>query len=177
MNISLVIVDQPIVTSTIPLERLRSGDICPLASNLGWMLPEYIVGPENETLRYLFGDSSLGHLEQLSPIVFYGDKEVGKTALSITLAVSWARSTSLRPLCFTNGKSFVADFSAAVEIDDLDWFGSPCACKLLLIDDLEDYGPSSRFANRIGGYPGCHGRTEPTSHCDAQSSPLNHYGF
>jgi chromosomal replication initiation ATPase DnaA len=142
------------------------------------MLPEYIVGPENETLRYLFGDSSLGHLEQLSPIVFYGDKEVGKTALSITLAVSWARSTSLRPLCFTNGKSFVADFSAAVEIDDLDSFRSRHrACKLLLIDDLEDLAQAPASQIELVATPGCHGRTEPTSHCDAQSSPLNHYGF
>ncbi len=151
MNTSHVIVDQPIVTSTIPLERPASvRRHLPLASNLGWMLPEYIVGPENETLRYLFGDRSLGHLEQLSPIVFYGDKEVGKTALSITLAVSWARSTSLRPLCITSGRSFVADFSAAVEIDDLDSFRSRHrACKLLLIDDLEALAQASASQNEL----------------------------
>lgn len=151
MNTSLVIVDQPIVTSTIPLERPASvRRHLPLASNLGWMLPEYIVGPENETLRYLFGDSSLGHLAQLAPIVFYGDKDVGKTALSITLAVSWARSTSLRPLCFTSGKSFVADFSAAVEIDDLDSFRSRHrSCKLLLIDDLEALAQAPASQNEL----------------------------
>ncbi len=151
MNTSPVIVDPPIETSTIPLERPASvRRHLPLASNLGWMLPEFIVGPENETLRYLFGSSSLGHLEQLSPIVFYGDKDVGKTALSITLAVSWARLTSLRPLCFTSGKSFVADFSAAVEIDDLDSFRSRHrACKLLLVDDLEDLAQAPASQNEL----------------------------
>lgn len=102
------------------------------------MLPEYIVGPENETLRYLFNDQTLPQLDHLSPIVFYGDNEVGKTALSITLAASWARATSRRPLCFTRGQTFVADYSAAVEIDDLDSFRQRHrSCKLLLIDDLE----------------------------------------
>lgn len=111
----------------------------PLAGNLGWMLPEYIVGPENQALRYLFDNATIGRLEHLSPIVLYGEKDVGKTALCITLAVGWARLTTLRPLCFTTGKSFAADFSAAVEIDDLDSFRHRHRdCKLLVIDDLED---------------------------------------
>lgn len=121
-----------------------------MASNVGWMLPEYIVGPENETLRYLFSEQTLGHLAQLSPIVFYGDQQVGKTALSITLAVSWARATSLRPLCFTYGQTFAADYSAAVEIDDLDSFRlRHRACKLLLIDDLEALSQAPASQNEL----------------------------
>ncbi len=135
-----MIVDQATINSRISLEQPASvRRHLPLASNLGWMLPEYIVGPENQPLRYLFDSVTIGRLEQLSPIVLYGEKGVGKTALSITLAVTWARLMSLRPLCFTTGKSFVSDYSAAVEIDDLDSFRHRHrACKLLLIDDLED---------------------------------------
>lgn len=103
------------------------------------MLPEFIVGHENLTLRYLFDNATIARLEELSPIVLYGEGDVGKTALSITLAVTWSRLTSMRPLCFTTGKTFVTDYSAAVEIDDLDSFRHRHrACKLLLIDDLEE---------------------------------------
>lgn len=103
------------------------------------MLPEFIVGIENLTLRYLFDNATIARLEGLSPIVLYGESNVGKTALSITLAVTWSRLTSLRPLCFTTGKTFVTDYSAAVEIDDLDSFRHRHrACKLLLIDNLEE---------------------------------------
>jgi chromosomal replication initiation ATPase DnaA len=134
-----VIVDPPSVISRISLERPASiRRHLPLASHLGWLLPEFLVGPENQTLRFLFDQASIGKLEQLSPIVLYGDKEVGKTALSITLAVTWARLTSLRPLCFTTGREFASDYGAAVEIDDVASFRQRHrTCKLLLIDDLE----------------------------------------
>ncbi len=146
-----MIVDQPIVTSRISLERPASiRRHLPLASNVGWMLPEFIVGPENQTLRYLFDSLSISRLEQLSPIVLYGEKEVGKTALSITLAVTWSRLTSLRPLCFTSGKTFAKDYSAAVEIDDLDSFRHRHrACKLLLIDDLEELASAPASQNEL----------------------------
>ncbi len=134
-----MIVAPPAVTSSILLERPTSiRRHLPLASNLGWMLPEFVVGPENQTLRYLFGEPTIALLERLSPIVLYGETNVGKTALSITLAVTWARLTNHRPLCFTTGQSFVRDYSAAVEIDDLDSFRKRHRqCQLLLIDDLE----------------------------------------
>ena len=95
-----MIVDQPIITSRIALERPASiRRHLPLASdNLGWMLPDFIVGPENLTLRYLFDNASIARLQELSPIVLYGENNVGKTALSITLAVTWSWLTSLRPL-------------------------------------------------------------------------------
>ncbi len=134
-----MIVAPPAFTSSILLERSASiRRHLPLASNLGWVLPEYVVGPENQTLRYLFGEPIIAQLERLSPIVLYGEKDVGKTALSITLAVTWARLTNHRPLCFTTGQSFVSDYAAAVEIDDLDSFRKRHRqCQLLLIDDLE----------------------------------------
>ncbi len=126
-------------TSKIPLER--SATIrrhLPLASDVGWVLPDFYVGSENAPLRYLFDDNNIRQLAQLSPIVFYGDKEVGKTALSITLAVSWSRLSGLRPLSFSTGQSFSDDYSAAVEIDDVDSFRSRHRqCQLLVIDNLE----------------------------------------
>ncbi len=118
-----------------------------LTSELAWMIPNYAVGPENESLRFLFDDANVRTLLSLSPIVFYGDREVGKTALAVTLAVRWSRFTKLRPLCFTTGKAFAADFSAAVEIDDLDSFRQRHRqCQLLVIDDLEqlDKAPASQ---------------------------------
>ena len=134
-----MIVDHIPALTRIPLERPASvRRHLPRAGNLGWMLPEYVVGSENATLRYLFEPTTIAGLEQLSPIVLYGEPEVGKTALSITLAVAWARHTGLRPLCFTTGQAFAADFAAAVEIDDVDSFRHRHReCKLLLIDDLE----------------------------------------
>lgn len=114
------------------------------------MLPDFIVGPENLTLRYLFDNTSIARLQELSPIVLYGEGNVGKTALSITLAVTWSRLTSLRPLCFTTGKTFVSDYSAAVEIDDLDSFRHRHrACKLLLIDNLEELASAPASQNEL----------------------------
>ncbi len=104
----------------------------------GWTLPDYIVGSENERLRYLFDDKSIQTLAALSPIVLYGDKHLGKTPLAITLAVRWSRFTKLRPLCFTTGNAFFTDFSAAIEIDDIDSFRHRHRdCKMLVIDDID----------------------------------------
>lgn len=102
------------------------------------MVSHFVVGEENAGLRYLFGDKTIHDLFALSPIVLYGEKGSGKTALSITLAVRWARMTKSRPLCFTTGKAFVTDYAAAVEIDDIASFRSRHReCKLLILDDLE----------------------------------------
>lgn len=104
----------------------------------GWTLPDYLVGSENEGLRYLFDDQSIENLPALSPVVLYGDKHLGKTPLAITLAVRWSRMSKLRPLCFTTGGAFVSDFAAAIEIDDIDSFRHRHReCKMLVIDDLD----------------------------------------
>lgn len=134
-----MIVEQAHSVSTISLERPASvRRLLPLASNQGWLLSEYIVGPENQTLRYLFDDKNVRLLGQLSPVVLYGEAQAGKTALAITLAVRWARLLSKRPLSFSNGKTFAAEFASALEIDDVDSFRQRHRqCKLLVIDDLE----------------------------------------
>lgn len=132
-------VEQANLISKISLERppsVRAHSL--LSAEPAWMIPNYVVGPENESLRFLFDDSNVSALQSLSPIVFYGDRQVGKTALAVTLAVRWSRLTKLRPLCFTTGRAFAADFSAAVEIDDLVSFRQRHReCQLLVIDDLE----------------------------------------
>ncbi len=103
-----------------------------------WTLAEYVVGPENEGLRYLFDDASVNHLATLSPVVLYGDQHLGKTALAITLAVRWSRQVELRPICFTSGQSFASDFAESIEIDDVASFRKRHReCKLLVIDDLD----------------------------------------
>jgi chromosomal replication initiator protein len=110
----------------------------PCFKEQGWMLSEYIYGDENAGLTHLFNPTSLARLHELSPVVLYGEKATGKTALAITLAVCWARHTNLRPLCFATGQSFSSDYAEAVEIDDVASFRTRYRqCKLLIIDDLE----------------------------------------
>lgn len=131
--------------TTIPLERPASvRKHLPSLDDGGWLLPGFVVGPENEQLRYLFLPATIERLAELSPIVLYGDGGVGKTALAITLAVTWSRAMAKRPLCFTTGKSFSQDFSAAVEIDDTVSFRKRHRnCQLLVIDDFATLASAS----------------------------------
>lgn len=102
------------------------------------MIPQFVVGPENEQLRYLFSDEQLGQLANLSPIVLYGDSGTGKTALAVTLAVCWSRQSLQRPLTFTTGSRFADDFVEALQADDIEHFRRRHRrCKLLVLDDLE----------------------------------------
>lgn len=104
----------------------------------GWILPVYCVGTENESLDYLFGESQIARLAELSPIVLMGGKGVGKTCLAVTLAVRWSRHFNARPLHFTTGHNYCRDLISAYEIDDVDHFHQRHRrCKLLVIDDLE----------------------------------------
>lgn len=125
--------------SRIPLEKPASiRRQFPLLDEQGWMISDFFFGNENRGLSHLFDEASLQQLHSLSPVVLYGEKGSGKTALAITLAVCWARLTRLRPLCFTSGKSFAEEYAAAVEIDDIDSFRKRYRqCRLLVIDDLE----------------------------------------
>ena len=102
------------------------------------MVADFHVGDENAELRYLFDDDTIRDLQSISPIVFYGEHGSGKTALSITLGVRWARQNEARPLCFSTAKAFASEFASAIEIDDLESFKTRYRlCKLLIIDDLD----------------------------------------
>lgn len=115
-----------------------------------YVVPEYFVGPENLSLLYLFEEAQLQKLAKLSPIVLYGNKQVGKTALAITLAVRWSRLTNLRPLQFSTGESFIRDYASAVEIDDIDHFHSRHRrAKLLVIDDCDSIFAKSAAQNEL----------------------------
>lgn len=132
-------IDDANSVTQIPLERPASvRKYLQDMSSDSWLLPAFVVGSENEQLRFLFAESTLADLATYSPIVLYGDSLVGKTSLAITLAVTWSRSTGARPLCLTTGASFSEKFSAAVEIDDTDSFRARHrGCKLLLVDDFD----------------------------------------
>ncbi len=124
----------------LPLERPASASIRRLLPSLSdsWLLPHYVVGPENEGLRYLFDDARIASLGSISPILLYGDKQLGKTALAITLALRWSQETKLRPLCFTTGSSFASDYASAVEIDDIASFRHRVRdSKMVVIDDID----------------------------------------
>lgn len=104
----------------------------------GWLVDTYFAGPNMASLSYLFDPAVLPTLGSMSPIVLYGPKHSGKTALSITLAVRWSRLLKERPLCFTTGDTLCKDFAAASEIDDLASFRSRLrSCKMLVIDDFD----------------------------------------
>lgn len=104
----------------------------------GWMVDTYFAGPNMAGLRYLYDPATLPHLGDISPIVFYGPKSSGKTALSISLALRWSRLLKERPLYFSNGNTLCKDFAAAIEIDDLVSFRTRMrSSKMLLIDDLD----------------------------------------
>ncbi len=131
--------NEPPVTRIV-LERPASIRRLLPALTDGWTLPDYLVGSENKPLRYLFDDKTIQSLHDLSPVVLYGDKHLGKTPLAITLAVRWSRLSKLRPLCFTTGSAFVDDYVAAIEIDDIDSFRRRHReCKMLVIDDLDPF--------------------------------------
>lgn len=128
----------------IPLERPASVRRHLPSVDDRWMLSDFIAGDENAHICYLFDSATLSDLASNSPVVLYGEKGTGKTALAITLAVRWAHTTKSRPLCFTTGTTFAQEYAAAVEIDDLSSFRSRYRdCRLLVIDDLEPLAEKS----------------------------------
>ncbi len=127
-SIKLISLEQP-----ASVRRLQTS-----TDERGWILPSFCVGPENFSLDYLFADQQISTLANLSPIVLFGAKGVGKSSLAVTLAVQWSRFTAARPLHLTTGEGFCRDFEAAIEIDDIEHFRNRHRrCKLLVIDDLE----------------------------------------
>ena len=123
---------------SIPLEKPASIKRLLPSFNEDWTISDYIAGKENESVQHLFSDESLDNLNTLSPVVLYGEKGLGKTALAVTLAVRWSRKANLRPLCLTTGVTFCKEYAAAVEIDDIESFRDKHRkCKLLVIDDFE----------------------------------------
>ena len=123
----------------IPLEQPASVRRLQTATDeRGWILPFFCVGPENFSLDYLFADPQITALANLSPVLLFGNKSVGKSCLAVTLAVQWSRLIAARPLHFTTGEGFFRDYEAAIEIDDIEHFRNRHRrCKLLVIDDLE----------------------------------------
>ena len=123
----------------IPLEQPASvRRLQNTADERGWILPSFCVGPENSSLDYLFAEAQIAALANLSPILLFGNKGVGKSCLAVTLAVQWSRLTNARPLHFTTGEGFCRDYEAAIEIDDIERFRNRHRrCRLLVIDDLD----------------------------------------
>ena len=123
----------------IPLEQPASvRRLQTVTDERGWILPSFCVGPENQSLNYLFAEPQISTLARLSPVLLFGNNGVGKSCLAVTLAVQWSRLNSARPLHFTTGEGFCRDYEAAIEIDDIEHFRNRHRrCKLLVIDDLE----------------------------------------
>lgn len=106
----------------------------------GWLLDSYVIGADNDQLEYLFQSSSVRRLGSLSPVLFYGEKSLGKTSLAITLAARWSRLLQERPVCFMTGDNFCKQYASAVEIDDLASFRKKIlSAKMLVVDDCEPF--------------------------------------
>lgn len=107
-------------------------------SSEGWPCKEYYVGPENAGLDYLFHPTTIANLASISPLLIYGERDLGKTDLAITLAVRWSKKVCLKPLHLTTGLEFCREYAHALEIDDLQSFRNRLAnCKMLIVDDLD----------------------------------------
>lgn len=125
--------------TTIALQRPASlRKLLPKTADKLSLLPDYHVGEENAAIEYLFQEATLKRLHEISPIVLYGEQDVGKSNLVITLASRWSRLHSARPICLTTGQQYSSQFTSALEIDDVESFRRKHRqCKLLLIDELE----------------------------------------
>ncbi len=108
------------------------------SAEITWTLPTYVVGSENAQLSFLFAKRQIAKLAALSPIVLYGPSGSGKTSLAITLATQWSRMTDQRPLVFTTGDAYGADYVEAIDADDIEHFRNRHRrCRLLVIDNLD----------------------------------------
>lgn len=96
------------------------------------------MGPENSGLSYLFDQSTISRLQELSPVLICGERGLGRTDLAITLALRWSRLLDLKPMCFATGHDFFREYASAIEIGDLASFRNRYrSCKMLVIDHLD----------------------------------------
>ena len=100
-------------------------------------LGEFIFGNENAVLQFVL-QSVLDQRFADSPLVLYGDRGTGKTALSHAFLVQWRlRHTSLKSL-HTNGIDFAREHARAVHTHSLPGFRKKYfSFDLLVIDDVQ----------------------------------------
>ena len=100
-------------------------------------LGEFIFGNENAVLQSVL-QSVLDQRFADSPLVLYGDRGTGKTALSHAFLVQWRlRHTSLKSL-HTNGIDFAREHARAVHTHSLPSFRKKYfSFDLLVIDDVQ----------------------------------------
>jgi chromosomal replication initiator protein len=106
----------------------------------------FFAGPENALVRSLVRlvDESLGGpIGGNSPLVLYGPRGVGKSALATALAERRRQNLALESVIATTGPDFARSLANAIEADSLaDHRARHQRCDLLLIDDLQ------RLANK-----------------------------
>ncbi|MBX3420986.1 MAG: ATP-binding protein [Pirellulaceae bacterium] len=123
---------------SFPLERPTSVRRLLPGSSENWLTDEYWIGPENQLVRYLLTRDGPLNLAAISPLVLYGPKSVGKTALAITLAVLWSRQLQEKPICFMTGQNLTQEYIAASEINDFNAFRKRLrGARLLVLDDYD----------------------------------------
>jgi len=100
-------------------------------------LGEFVFGNENAVLQSVL-QSVLDQRFTDSPLVLYGDRGTGKTALSHAFLVQWRlRHTSLKSL-HTNGIDFAREHARAVHTHSLPSFRKKYfSFDLLVIDDVQ----------------------------------------
>ncbi|HEY2412944.1 MAG TPA: helix-turn-helix domain-containing protein [Pirellulaceae bacterium] len=106
----------------------------------------FFAGPENALIRSLVrlvDESISGPIGGNSPLVLYGPRGVGKSALAQALAERRRQNLTLESVIITTGPDFARSLATAVEADSVaDHRARHHRCDLLVIDDLQ------RLANK-----------------------------
>jgi chromosomal replication initiator protein len=102
----------------------------------------FFAGPENALVRSLVRLVD-GPIVGNSPVVLYGPRDVGKSALALALAERRRQNVGLDSVIITTGPDFARALANALEADSIaDHRARHQRCNLLVIDDLH------RLANK-----------------------------
>ncbi len=109
------------------------------------VLPEFLIGTENQLLLDALEAEQLSQLAEVSPVVIYGPNGVGKTAVAITLVRRWMRVVDTTKTIQIAAVDFARQFATAIASDDMNRFRENFrTVDTLLVDSLE--GIVGKFA-------------------------------
>jgi chromosomal replication initiator protein len=130
---------------TLPLSAASAGSLS-LRGGGDTERKAFFAGPENALIRSLVRlvDESIGGpMGGNSPLVLYGPRGVGKSALATAIAERRRQNLALESVIVTTGPDFARSLANAVEADSVaDYRARHQRCDLLVIDDLQ------RLANK-----------------------------
>lgn len=115
-------------------ENERSAPVSPSREH-GWLLRDYIGGPENCLAKTAYDQFLVGGY---NPLVLFGPTCSGKTLLLRALAARW-QSEQDNNIYATSGADFARLLAHSIEIDATDDLREQCStASLLIVDNLEE---------------------------------------